>query len=203
MLVFILMIILQISNVKGACMITPDVNGQVEINENIPKRAFMGCKTLKYVKMGSAVTSIGKYAFYGCSSIENLTLPSTLQYVGALAFAECKSMMRLSIHSYNLSLDTIPGYSVFKGTTPKELYINMKEVEEDANKLLLGFLPIYFPGYLSGTMLLQKVTIGESVRKIGSHAFAGANNLESVLLPNTLESIGKFAFFWVQFLASD
>ena len=49
-------------------------------------------------------------------------------------------------------------------------------------------------GAFKGNKIIQNVTIGSSITKIGDKAFSGCTALKKIVLPASVKSIGKEAF---------
>ena len=53
--------------------------------------------SVKFLSIGSGVTSIGKYAFYGCTSLTEVTLPDSVTVIGNYAFYGCTGLTSVTI----------------------------------------------------------------------------------------------------------
>ena len=60
-------------------------------------KAFMNCKRLKRVVIGSSVTKIGTYAFRGCTKLTSVTIPSYVTEIGSGAFYKCTALKKVTI----------------------------------------------------------------------------------------------------------
>ncbi|MBE5943207.1 MAG: leucine-rich repeat domain-containing protein [Lachnospiraceae bacterium] len=81
---------------------------------SIGKKAFMGCKKLKTISIGSNVKTINDKAFYSCSVLKSITIPSSVTKIGKEAFAKCKKLSSIKIKSNKLTAGKI-GKNAFKG----------------------------------------------------------------------------------------
>lgn len=69
---------------------------------------FLGCTSLKEVKLPSTLKSIDEAAFYNCSSLESIEIPEGVEQIKQFAFSGCSNLKEI----------TIPG--------------NVKSIEDDA-----------------------------------------------------------------------
>ena len=120
------------------------------------------------VVLPETVRSIG--AYFTDAKIETITLPATLTgNFTANFFTSCANLKEIIVAEGN------PAYTVEDGV----LY------NADKTRLIL------YPAAKEG----ESFTVPASVREIGEYAFAGAQNLTSVTLPDGLELIGDNAFW--------
>ncbi|MDE6380663.1 MAG: leucine-rich repeat domain-containing protein [Muribaculaceae bacterium] len=58
----------------------------------IPDYAFLGCTSLKKVRLPRGLKKIGFQAFSECSALEEINLPSSLEDIGSNSFTYCSSL---------------------------------------------------------------------------------------------------------------
>ena len=217
--------------------------GELIVNCNIPSAskyysgAFYKSKFTK-VTIGDGVTSIGSYAFYGCTGelIVNCNIPSGSDYdegafynskftkvtigdsvtsIGDYAFSGCSSLTSVtipdgvtSIGNYafsgcsSLTSINIPdgvtsiGEKAFNGCSSL-IEFSGKYASEDGRCLIIdGTLHSFAPAGLTN------YTIPNSVTSIGSYAFYGCSSLTSITIPDSVTSIGSNAFYGCSSLTS-
>lgn len=117
------------------------------------------------------VTSIGDGAFLNCGALNSITIPKTIIYVGNCAFERAKSL--------------------------KAVYISDLEAW---CKIKFGGWQYANPLYLAHRLYLngeeiQELEIPNSITEIKDFAFQGMSSMTSVIIPNSVKSIGKEAFF--------
>lgn len=145
----------------------------------IPKNAFYRCKSLRTVSFGDKITSVGEYAFGECEQLSAVLLPESVSSIGACAFTSCEALSEVRIGAGVCEI----GAYAFHNT---KLYNDAADV-------------VYVGSWIVGckntaitqeelTPLLREDTVG-----IGTAAFMGCTEIDSVKLPNA-KYIGDYAF---------
>ena len=230
------------------------VNGVEQTNLTIPSDiaeikfcAFFGCTSLKSVTIGNSVTSIGGSAFEGCGSLESIIIPDSITEIGHAAFKDCTgelivncnipdgdantfskeyafygskftkvtigdsvtsigdyafydctSLTSVTIHDSVTSI----GYEAFEGCTSlTDTYVNITDLAAHSKSN-----PMYKIGgsihlFVDGKEITELV-IPDSITSIGDYAFDGCSNLTSITIPDSVTSIGDEAFSWCSSLTS-
>lgn len=156
--------------------------------DEIAPEAFMGCKTLSAVVLPDSLTSIGNFAFYECADLCFVSLGAGVESIGEYAFAYCSSL-------YNI--DCSMASNIAEGAF---LYCS------GLNGIRLSFSDGDYLGRLFGATTpdhnqefvpdsLRVVEIAEGCTRIPDRAFSECYYIMSVMLPETLESIGVRAFY--------
>lgn len=143
---------------------------------SIAASAFEGCNGLKSVTINGP-SSIGSKAFYGCSNLESLVLSNSVTSIGASAFMNCTNLSSVEIPS---SVTTI-GASAFNGCTKL------------TSATINGSASIEYQAFYKCNNL-QSVNLSDGVKTIGNNVFIGCTSLTSIILPQTVTSIGSAAF---------
>ncbi|MBQ3020233.1 MAG: leucine-rich repeat protein [Clostridia bacterium] len=146
--------------------------------KSIPYRAFSGCTSLTNIELFEGLQSIGAEAFYQ-SSIVSFNAPSTLTEIGERAFFECKQ------------LETFTAGEGLK-TLGEETFFACSSLSTVKLSSVLVLIPqrVFY-----NCTSLQKLNIPASVVKIENEAFRGCSWLSDVVLSNGLLCIGDAAFY--------
>ena len=141
----------------------------------IGSNAFEGCTRLTDVSMGDSLLVLGAYAFKNCSALTTLDIPDAVTTVGEKAFQYCSKLNTLTI---GRGVKVINGYAT-EGCT------NLKKINYNAIDANLYY---YYP------TVMEELTIGEGVRTIPED-LAYSSKIKSVTMPNSVTSIGEWAFY--------
>lgn len=173
----------------------------IVLHDNIGKigdYAFAGCISLKNIgktnALPSSLTSIGTAAFSNCASLPSIVIPESVTELGSYAFNLCTSLATLE---FNASVTEL-GEAAFRGAALVDVSIssNITAVGKDAFADCSRIKTIVAPSAVINVIAkknLQSVvfTSGDTV---ADGLFAGAKNLESVSLPESVTSVGEDAF---------
>ena len=160
----------------------------------IGKYAFYYCYSLTSVTIGSGVTSIGEGAFYGCDSLTGIVIPDSVTTIGTSAFKGCTSLTSITLPFVGATKDgtsnTHFGY-IFGASSYSynDDYVpsSLKEV------IITGGITIRSSAFY-GCISLTSVVIPDSVTSIGNYAFYGCSSLTSIVIPDSVTTIGWGAF---------
>ena len=150
---------------------------------------FKGCFSLKRIIIGEGVRRISEGAFCKCYALEEVILPSSIQWIRPYAFSKCRKMKKLVLKSQETDISDVALYKC-----PEDLVIEWNSKSSFSDAASQGFdvdragtLVSYF-----GTRL--SVMIPECVTSIGRFAAVGRHDITSVVLSNTVKTIGDNAF---------
>lgn len=178
---------------------------------NIYYFAFDGCSALEKLTLSEGVKAIGGNAFSGCIKLSEITIPSTVENKATYAFANCTGLKKITnLSNATISDDAFPTPS---GSCGDNITWKIDLIECKLEITGTGEMPNY---WTSGTKLapwnsykdsIKTVTISEGITSIGEYAFYSfcnysCDNLTSVSLPSTLNSIGSGAFYCCESLES-
>lgn len=148
-------------------------------------------KDIKAVVIPNSVTSIGKYAFFYCDSLTSITIPNSVTTIGENAFMNCIGLTEVIIPDSVTSI----GLRVF---TYCDNLISITVDENNPNYSSDSFGVLFnkdktilleAPGAISSAY-----TIPDSVTTIGEWAFYWRTSLASVTIPSSVTTIGDGAF---------
>ena len=156
--------------------------------------AFANCRALEKIELPETLREIGKHAFFGCESLTKVHLGRNVWYVAENAFENCENLKEVSVADRNKRIIVKDGvcYShQFYGDGYDIFYVphNLK-----GDITLLDGLKRIKPDAFAGRRWLTSVTIPNSVTSIGEWAFNRCTSLTSITIPVGVTSIGSSAF---------
>ena len=146
---------------------------------SIGSSAFYGCKSLTHITIPHGVLTIASSAFKGCSSLCKVDIPKSVISIGDSAFSECTNLSNITIHDTLTSL----GKKAFYKSGITSLQIPDGCITNIGSETFLE------------CKSLINVEIGNGVTTIDASAFRYCTKLKKVILPVTITTIGKFAFY--------
>ena len=151
------------------------VSVSITDDDNICERAFYNCGYLTDIAIGDSVKEICIDAFYGCNSLENITLP----FVGNTREG---TETYKSVFGYPFGYKTGTITSNFEGCT-EQCYKGST----------------YYYYYIPASLRSVKIT---DTQNMCAYAFKNCENLTTIELPNTMNSVGMSIFDGCKALSS-
>lgn len=166
---------------------------------SISGSAFMYCSELKTVTLPDAVTEICDNAFEGCSNLASVTLPATVKTIGKSAFMSCYELVSLNIPASVTSIgeDFVSGCKKLESITVAEKNLNYTSVDgvlynKDVTELIV----------CPAGSLKKDFRIPETVRSVLTGSFRNVINLNSLMIPASVNQISDSAIMGCQNLVS-
>lgn len=173
---------------------------------DIGKGAFAFCSSLIKVNIPENVTVLHMATFSGCTSLKEIVIPDSVQTVETLAFDSCTELEKVTVPE---SLTDFGG-NPFKDTAlanekiEKNELLIINDILIDGSKCT-GDIVVpdgvtrigdsAFDRFVDNNEGLISVTLPDSVETIGKYAFAHCPNLERINIPENLKTIEDYAFF--------
>ncbi len=157
-------------------LIIPSALGEMPVI-GIGVCAFRWCDQLTSVVIPSSVTSIGGNAFDCCSNLVSVTLPEQLADLGDFAFYNCEKLSVIDLPSSVVRM----GCQVFHNTA-------WFDAAGEGPLYLANWLCEY-KGNPQGTVEIQ-----EGTKRIADCALYEYDDLTAVIIPESVEYIGEYAF---------
>lgn len=164
----------------------------------IGRGALHNCRKLERVNIPDSVKSIDSYAFWGCKSLKSVDIPSSVAFIGNYAFENCNSLEAINVDPGCPNNSSLDGVLFDKEQTellcypiakPDEEYTIPDTVTRIQGEAFAG------PSYNTAASKLKKVTVPESVTDLGNAVFRNSQSLETVVLPDTLKTLGGYQTF--------
>lgn len=161
------------------------------------------------------ITEINDYAFY-CSSFQSITIPDSVEIIGKKAFehyeinGEGYEQNKEFFWNINIGCGVKyikeDAFAVHSGTVYMIKTVNNVNIKSIADWCKIVFEHEYERPYYSNPLwnakelridgvIVKDIAIPEGVESICDGAFAGLESIDSISIPNSVKSIGAYAFF--------
>jgi hypothetical protein len=147
---------------------------------------------VNYMGRTRKVTCIDNFAFESRRELTSVTIPNSVVIIGSYAFYGCSGLTSVTIGSSVISF----GNSAFEGCSGlTSVHITDLEAWCKISFINWSQNPLFYAHhlYLNGEEI-KDLVIPNSVTSIGSYAFSGCDGLTSVNIGNSVTSIGGYAF---------
>ena len=167
----------------------------------IPAMMFTGNTTLTAIVLPDTITKIGESAFKNCTNLENINITESITVFGNQCFNGCAKLTGTLTIGANV---TSIGYVAFNGTGYTKLVYNAVSATgytsvggdifaATISEVEFGTGVKRIPeSFMAGNTSLTSIVIPEGVTEIGKYAFRNATALASISLPDSLESLGDY-----------
>ena len=208
------------ANVKAICVANWDTNGDGELSyaeaaavTNLGQvfRENMEITSFEELQYFTGLTTISDHAFYGCSNLSgSLHIPNSVTTIGDNAFFDCSGLTSLTIpnsvisignHSFRgcgLTSVTIPNSVTFIGfglfgdcLFLEQIVVEMGNSIYDSRENCNAVIETSTNKLVAGC---KSTIIPNSVTSIGKWAFGYCQGLTLLNIPNSVTSIGDLAF---------
>ena len=178
----------------------------------IPSSCFANCQ-FETITLPDRITTIGVNAFSNCASLKSFTVPLKTVSIDSTSFSGCIVLKEFKVDSGNNAYSAVNG--VLYSKDGKTLYFcpsGLDSVEISSTATKIADKAFYRNTYLSSIIIPSNITeVGEEAFRycaslktivfnegasttIGKYAFATCNNIVSVTLPASVNTIGPLAF---------
>lgn len=181
---------------------------------DVPSKSFINSKYIQTINLANGVKNIGDQAFKGCSSLQSFVVPEELETLGASAFEGCSALATLtnfpakltvindnlfydcsSLQSLEIGKDivSIGKYAFYNCNADVTVHAENAKFETHESSLYTTGLETLIR-YRANSADQKEFTFNPATVVIDEGAFLNANNLETIIVPNTIKEIKQFAF---------
>ena len=183
--------------------------------DSIANAAFLSCKSLTEVYLGTGLRVVDQGAFGSCVKLEKVVIDDLAAWCGIDFFDESSNPTRYAKHLYKgeeeVTALVIPesvteigdhAFTYCSSITSVDFGKGVTKIGNKAFYLCTGLTSLVLPesltelseGAFSSCNKLQTVDLDANLQVIGDRAFAGCSKLLSVKIPDSVKTIGEEAF---------
>lgn len=149
----------------------------------VPSCLFEGCSALPAIIIPATVKTIGSDAFYNCKALASVNIDEGLKAINQRAFFSC-ALTSVTIPSTVTSI----GNSAFNGCS------KLTSVTWNAINCTSSYSSYENAPFYGARGSITSFSFGENVQTIPPFLCYGMNNLTEIVVPNTVTSLGTYAF---------
>ncbi len=195
----------------GDCLVEVDWETKAEnivIREGTRKieaYAFSWCDNVKSITIPDSVVVIGAQAFVNCSSLEKIYIGSGVEDISGSPFyfeiegLPCSQLKNIEVSKDNKYFTSVDGVLFSKDMTRLIQYPYGKTQKEYTVPDSVTYI---HPGAFRYCNGITKLTIGKGIAVIDFIMLFGNDNIETVVLPNTLTKLdcGAFKYSGIKYI---
>ncbi len=201
-----------VKNIKGGAFLGCSSLTSVVIPNSVTgigANVFGGCSSLTSVEIGDSVTSIGSFAFGNCSSLTSIVIPDSVTTIAQYALYGCVNLAEITLPfvggrktATSASSSTLFGYIFgsieFSDVVETKQYYSQKSystyyIPSTIKKVTITGGNIFYGAFYNCKNLIS-IEIPDSVTTIGDYAFSYCDSLTSIEIPESVTAIGDSAF---------
>ena len=167
----------------------------------IENSLFIGCKSLKKIKIPSSVKKIYESPFYECTSLASIPIPFSLAENDNFYFEKCSKLTNVQIPSVITKI-VESAFSECSSLNEVIISSSVTSIGNNAFSKCPSLVKIEIPSSVitignnafSDCISLVEIQIPSSVITIGDNAFSNCQSLVKMQIPSSVTTIGKKAF---------
>ena len=185
------------ANVKAICVANWDTNGDGELSyaeaaavTNLGDVFKFNTTILSFDELQyfTGLTEISSFTFYSCNNLASIVIPENVTSIGSHAFYDCYSLTDIEIPEAVASI----GYEAFGSCKMLEqIIVNEGNTVYDSRNNCNAIIETNTNKLIAGC---KNTVIPNTVTSIGDYAFVYCANLASIEIPTSVTEIGMDAF---------
>ena len=171
----------------------------------IGSSVFSNCSKLKSVNIPDGITYVNNSLFYGCKALPSITLPQSITIINSSAFYGCEGLTSITLHEgitslgssafYNSGLTSVTIPSTMTSIGAKAFYGCGALTKVVWNAINCSIETGSDAPFYNRSDLITSFTFGDQVQKIPAYLCQYMTNLESVVIPASVNYIGASTFY--------
>ena len=161
--------------------------------KTISESLFGSCMSLESIVIPNSVVSIGNHAFVGCESLQGIVIPDSVITIGDYAFWGCSALKNLTIGSSVSAIGKDYGsYYVFWGCPMlTNIMVAADNKTYDSRDNCNAIIETATNKLILGS---GNTIVPNTIETIGYYAFSGKTSLTSVNIPTSVNTVENLAF---------
>ena len=155
----------------------------------ISSQAFFGCTSLSQLVLPNRLTTIKAEAFDYCLALETINLPAAVTTLGDNVFSLCANLSSVTIPATQM---LSMGTSIFSGCP----LLQTAGPLNGNYDIKFGWTSAIPAKAFAQAESVRQVVLPDTITEIGFNAFYECRGLETINLPYGLETIGSNSFFY-------
>jgi len=161
--------------------------------EEIAESGFSDCSQLTQITLPESLKKIGGFAFQNCNNIKEITIPASVREIGQNAF-NSSGIEKLVIKDLAAWCGVKKSGS-FISSDKTKVFLNEEEIK---NLVIPDGVTIIEPNTFNGFKSIETVYIPQDVDSIGNNAFLGCNKINKVTAHSVASWCGiSFGRTWI------
>lgn len=164
---------------------------------SLPEGAFFGCEKLHTVNGAEQLLEVGKQAFYNCKALSNINLAEA-HTIGDGAFQQSGLRIVTAPKAEKISAHAFEGSMLVNVELPlsKELGYRAFASISSLKSVILGGITTMASNVFAESANIETAVFGAGTTEIGDYAFYSNSGtlLKEITLPNGITRIGEYAF---------
>ncbi len=188
----------------NCAVISVTVPGTVSV---VGTRAFSNCRSLTSAVLESGVKTLKDNAFYFCGQLSEVTVPGDIARIEECAFYGCYGIKKVN---WPGTRDQWRNVTVTRGNTNAALALFGYDtgsagsgltwtMDSEGTLTITGKGTIYhsssYPDWIMFANLVKHVVIEDGTTAISADAFRTLTLMKTLVIPNSVKTIGKGAFY--------
>jgi len=154
--------------------------------------ALLNFQNLKTVDLNTGLKVIGNSSFGRCTNLKNIIIPDTVTKIEYAALADCNALEEITIPFVGES-NGLKGYGEQKGRL-EHLFAGNDYIPDTLTKVTVSNATIINDEAFAYISTIKTVVLSETVKSIGNFVFRNCSSLESVVLKEGLTHLGAMCF---------